>query len=197
MPYSSVDPAALSGDALDRWYRRTPDEIEEERQAAEQARYHDFFGGSDGRASQQTTDHADPSPSDGIAGSTDQAGSWDEGSRSPQIQLASNTTGSVGSIVDHFANCPTCHGRVPLPPPAALPWPWSVGSYLRNDADGGVSKRPNPDRKQCEIQSERDHQICGRQREPEVNAVCRQRANVRYKHCLATGEVDSPIPLLW
>lgn len=46
MPYSPVDPASLSGDALDQWYRRTPDDIERERQAAAQARYDDFFGDS-------------------------------------------------------------------------------------------------------------------------------------------------------
>jgi hypothetical protein len=44
MPYSPVDPASLSGDALDAWYGRSLDDIEQERQAAAQARYDEFFG---------------------------------------------------------------------------------------------------------------------------------------------------------
>lgn len=45
MPRPSVDPARLEGDALNRWFRRTPDEIEAERRAAEDARHTAFFGG--------------------------------------------------------------------------------------------------------------------------------------------------------
>ena len=44
MPPTPVDPARLTGEALNRWYRRTPDEIEAERQAAEEARHKAFFG---------------------------------------------------------------------------------------------------------------------------------------------------------
>lgn len=43
MPYP-VDPASLEGDELDQWYRRLPQEIEDERQAAEAQRYRSFFG---------------------------------------------------------------------------------------------------------------------------------------------------------
>lgn len=46
MPNGSVDPDSLGGDALDRWYRRTPDEIEQERLAAAQQRYDQFFNPS-------------------------------------------------------------------------------------------------------------------------------------------------------
>lgn len=46
MPYDPVDPSTLEGDVLDRWYRRTPDEIEQERQAAAERQYYDFFGPS-------------------------------------------------------------------------------------------------------------------------------------------------------
>lgn len=39
-----VDPAQLEGEALDKWYRRSPGEIEEERSLQEQAEYEAFFG---------------------------------------------------------------------------------------------------------------------------------------------------------
>jgi len=40
-----VDPARLQGAELERWYRRTPDEIEQERHLGQQALYNDFFFG--------------------------------------------------------------------------------------------------------------------------------------------------------
>lgn len=55
-----VDPAQLSGRALDKWYRRSPQEIEEEREFREQAEYEAFFGRAESR-------HGEESP-----------GSWQE-----------------------------------------------------------------------------------------------------------------------
>jgi hypothetical protein len=43
MPYP-LDPDHLEGDDLERWYRRSPREIEAERQAAAARRHTDFFG---------------------------------------------------------------------------------------------------------------------------------------------------------
>src|SRR5689334_22703880 len=43
MPYPT-DPASLSGDELDRWSRRSPQEIEDEKQAAEAERHRAYFG---------------------------------------------------------------------------------------------------------------------------------------------------------
>lgn len=40
----AIDPARLEGEALDRWYRRTPEEIAEEHRMAEQDRHDEFFG---------------------------------------------------------------------------------------------------------------------------------------------------------
>ena len=39
-----VDPASLSGRELDRWYRRSPQDVERERQAASDERYQAYFG---------------------------------------------------------------------------------------------------------------------------------------------------------
>jgi hypothetical protein len=43
MAYGRVDPASLEGDALTRWYRRTPQEIEMERRQAATDAYNRFF----------------------------------------------------------------------------------------------------------------------------------------------------------
>jgi hypothetical protein len=48
MPDSPVDPASLEGDALARWYQRSPWEVEQERQTSSAQRYDDFFGGGSG-----------------------------------------------------------------------------------------------------------------------------------------------------
>lgn len=44
MPLKQVNPAELTGDALRRWYLRSPAEIETERLAAEDERYQAYFG---------------------------------------------------------------------------------------------------------------------------------------------------------
>ena len=44
MADDETDPSLLSGEALTRWYRRSPSEIERERQARESERYDAFFG---------------------------------------------------------------------------------------------------------------------------------------------------------
>ncbi len=45
MPGANTDPARLKGEALNNWYRRTPDEVEAERRAADEHRYRDYFEG--------------------------------------------------------------------------------------------------------------------------------------------------------
>jgi len=60
MPDGPIDPASLDGDALVSWYRRSPADIEQERQAAEARRYRDFFDGNPG---------VDPGP--GFSGESD------------------------------------------------------------------------------------------------------------------------------
>lgn len=47
MGYRRVNPAELDGEELETWYRRTPDEIEEERRLRADQAYDEFFG--DGR----------------------------------------------------------------------------------------------------------------------------------------------------
>ncbi|MEO8115175.1 MAG: HNH endonuclease signature motif containing protein [Phenylobacterium sp.] len=74
MPNRAIDPASLQGDALTRWYQRSPWEIEQERQAAEARRHDDFFGAirhadSDpgfGRRSEEPPGNVDPGFSRGF-----------------------------------------------------------------------------------------------------------------------------------
>jgi hypothetical protein len=63
MPYNPVDPADLDGEDLTSWYLRSPQEIEQQRQAAAQQRYNDFFGAL-------PTANTDPAPLSGQTGST-------------------------------------------------------------------------------------------------------------------------------
>lgn len=44
MPVRQIDPVRLQGEALRRWYLRTPDEIEQERQTRQAQHYQAFFG---------------------------------------------------------------------------------------------------------------------------------------------------------
>jgi hypothetical protein len=63
MRQRQIDPGLLKGEELDRWYRRSPGEIEEEREAVRRERYNAFFGPlDDERASDPTgADQADMS----------------------------------------------------------------------------------------------------------------------------------------
>ncbi len=51
-----IDPSTLEGEDLDRWYRRSPEDIERDRQAAADQRYDNFFG-----ADQSSTEDRMPS----------------------------------------------------------------------------------------------------------------------------------------
>jgi hypothetical protein len=62
MAYGQIDPARLDGDALTRWYLRSPTDIEQERQADAAQRYADFLGVD--RAAQEEASTAYPSPSE-------------------------------------------------------------------------------------------------------------------------------------
>lgn len=63
MAERQVDPARLTGEALDRWYRRSPEEIEAEKRAAE-ARRHDAFVASIHRQEREPEDAGFRSPLD-------------------------------------------------------------------------------------------------------------------------------------
>eukprot|EP01041_Mallomonas_annulata_P026928 gene26928-48386_t len=56
-PATRVDPARLEGDALSRWYRRSPQEIERERELRARRQYDAYFGGpGNGAATEDLAD---------------------------------------------------------------------------------------------------------------------------------------------
>ena len=153
MPARQVDPARLEGDALARWYRRSPQEIEQERERARKLAYDAFF-----------------SPI---------------GSTRVDRPLAANGTAPNG-----VADCVGCHGRIP--PSVPFPFPKGGAPVLREGSSRPPSKPPERDRKQCEIQDQRDRQTCGLQPNSAAKRGCHESASARYAHCLKTGEVGWP-----
>jgi hypothetical protein len=216
MAFGQIDPARLEGDALRRWYMRSPADIDRERQQAAAQRYQSFFGSSGGLDPDPSVGEElpaegqdiDPASSTAFAPST---GDVDLGSNSGptgstpldpspvgpgrllanaggdgRFQLAAASSSLPAATV---WNCPTCHGRLPLPLPPQLqplqPLFRDIPSYIPS---GGAPD----DRKQCDIQDRNDRRICGRQPLPQDKAICHASASVRWKHCLRTGEVGTP-----
>lgn len=81
--------------------------------------------------------------------------------------------------------CVACHGNAPTAPP-------SLHKPVFRSGSQPPSKPPERDRKQCEIQDQRDRDICGRQPNNAAKGVCHGTASKRYAHCLRTGEVGEP-----
>ena len=198
MAFSSVDPSSLQGEALNRWYRRSPDEIEREQQAARAQEYDEFFGRTEpvrARATSPVPAHQDSNagfgygPTWGAGGgnhwrNSDQ--SVDGPATTPQsgqLQLAAASQPATASGV---VSCPTCHGRVP--PFLPFPFPFLPGGPFFRDTpstpSGGGSQPDRRDKKECEQQYDSDSQICGRLQSPRDVAICRGTASERYAYCL-------------
>ena len=201
MPYDPVDPASLEGEDLTSWYLRSPQEIEQQRQAAAQQRYNQFFYGDGSR---------DPPADDQAASgaySSDQPPTFADtsGGVAPGLQKVSFVT-PAGAAPD--ASCPTCHA--PLPPSSPLPqpnWPsfpsgWNpvfpAWPMLRDMVGGGGgSKPPRKTPKQCEIQYDQDADVCRSPSLPIEPRDCWERAAERQRYCInGKGEVGWP-PLIW
>lgn len=113
MANGQVDPASLEGEALLRWYRRTPQEIEEERRRAATEAYNRFFYPTQSDQTVSSNDAVansqDPS-ADGtqspIAGSSGQANAWSSYGLPPRVAQPTNwstplvTAPSLGLLGD-------------------------------------------------------------------------------------------------
>lgn len=196
MAFGQIDPARLDGDALKRWYLRSPADLEEERQRAASHAYNAFF-------SQPDEDQPDSNPratsvqSTGVPSDTDLL--WRQvgpnrfrsdraapdsaptaADDSGGYQLAAATFPPWGRLP--ILGCANCHdpqsgallpnGPTP-PPPIHSPRSSGAGGYR---PDGG-------DKKECEQQRESDSKICGRLPYPEYVAICRGTASERYAYC--------------
>jgi hypothetical protein len=101
--------------------------------------------------------------------------------------IVSANTRAPSGVGSHVESCPTCHGLAPLP----LPFPF--GAFPRAGNSGGEGAgRPDRDFKQCDIQHDRDSEICGGIPGQQTRRECRVNAMKRLAHCLKTGEVGEP-----
>jgi len=183
----TIDPASLSGEALTLWYQRSPLELERARQLLANDRYDAFTG----------TRQTQPKPKLQLASAM-------SGPIRGQLAGALPTAASPvpRNQVGHV--CASCHGPVALPPPM-IPWPvWPMRPLKRDTPNlppGEPKQDPNRERKQCEIQLQRDTMICNQQPNNAAKSVCFESSNNRYAHCRKTGEVGEPdlftIPSHW
>lgn len=102
--------------------------------------------------------------------------------KSPNIRTPATDGGA--------SDCVGCHGRIP--PMLPFPFPAGRSPSLREGGSRPPSKPPERDRKQCEIQDQRDREICGLQPNSAAKRGCHESATARYSHCLKTGEVGWP-----
>jgi hypothetical protein len=169
MAHGQIDPARLEGDALKRWYRRSPAEIEAERSRTADRAYRDFFAPSD-------------------------QGDLDAKQQGERYELAADAS---RPFWDYWGirGCQNCHGYTPetLPPYGGhLPFPPSHTPRVGGSSgggDGGAKRRDEwSDQKQCTLQFEADRQICQKARSPK----CWKNQNKRLGHCNSTGEVGTP-----
>ena len=197
MAFSPVDPASLQGEALNRWYLRSPDEVDQQRQAAQAQGYEAFFARTEPAeppTTSPTPAYQDSSPAtvDGPIWEANGTSRWRGRNQSayrlaaaPQPGQFQLTAASQPAAAPGIANCPTCHGRVP--PLLPFPFPFLPGGPFFRDTpsmrSGGGSQPDRRDKKECEQQLDSDSQICGRLRWPEDIAICRGTASDRYAYC--------------
>jgi len=198
MAFSPVDPSSLQGEALSRWYRRSPDEIEQEQQAVQAQKYDAFFGRTEPIGPPATLrapayQGSSAAIGDGPTWEAKCTTRWQgqdrpaggptphRQSRPYQLAAAFHSAAAPGIV-----NCPTCHGRIPSPLP--FPFPFLPGGPFFRDTpsppSGGGSQPDRRDKKECDLQYDSDSQICGRLPSARDIAICRATASERYAHCL-------------
>jgi len=210
MDWSPVDPSSLEGNDLTRWYLRSPDEIEQQRQTGQAQRHNEFFGRTAPTSPPATSPalaYQDPSVTtgDGPTWEVNGTNSWrrqDRQAYKPSAEVQPGLFGlavAQGVAAPGIANCPTCHGRgLPVPPVLPFPFPFLPGGPFFRDtpstpSGGGSPKRRFP---QCEVQYDEDTEICGGLSTPVARGKCRESASERQAYCLNhDGEVGWP-PLL-
>ena len=210
MAFSQIDPARLQGEALRRWYLRSPADIEEERRSAAAKRYDAFFAGGHPAAVQDESQVAQSPIADpgAIRWTGEPNGRWG-GERLPQYDAATRgfaalhqttANGAPDQVPSHETpgSCVGCHGHLPPPPmpPPFGPFPWPIGPFPSfRDSSGGPRARPDRpdrDRKQCEMQEQSDRGICSQQPTERAKAVCYGQVVKRRNHCNATREIGEP-----
>lgn len=196
MAFGQIDPARLQGEALRRWYLRSPAEIEHERQRAADAAYDAYFL----PASQSVPPGAERKASAGEGSGFDRAGfiwsqvgerRWRGSQARPDSQIGDRPSRQLAATTPNdfwtdWTPCNTlsCHGRPapsapprgggesPLPP---LYYPRSGGGS--GGADG--RRREWSDKPECNLQFEKDAEICRKAKKAE----CWETQNKRLANC--------------
>jgi len=207
MAFGQIDPTRLQGDALTRWYLRSPAEIEQEkRRQAEQA-YNAFFGQPEGVQSDSPTDGSD----DDTGSVDDSQATWTQVGPSRWRSSPASAAGAPpdGShqvaaaaspaFWDYWSprGCASCHGYTPrtLPPIGGQsPFPPTYSPRTGSGGgSGGTSGQPRDKYPQCEMQERQDRGICAQQPTDRAKAVCNASATDRRSWCdNHEGEIGTP-----
>lgn len=209
MAYGQIDPARLEGEALRRWYLRSPADIEEERRSAAAQRYDQFFSrrdasAQDGQLAQfveaSTGDFSDTRRTAGLAGrwpAEPRATADARQSRPAAYQLAANNSAPRPSSHETPGSCVSCHGHFPpppLPPPfGTFPFPSGSFPFFRDLPGRSPSGSGGGNPKQCTVQYENDSEICRHVPNRHARRRCWESAAKREAYCITSkGEVGYP-----
>lgn len=164
MTFAQVDRARLTGDALRRWYVRSPDEIAQERAAAAAQTFHNFFNGKDPASQTPPLSARKPlsggaQDDAGVEWTTTTANRWQGSEAGLNGPVTPHQNAAVYRPTNEGVDCIGCHGRL-APPTLPFPWTWGGGRLLRDTSTSPPSKPPERDRKQCDLQHRADTDIC-------------------------------------
>jgi hypothetical protein len=208
MAFGQIDPARLEGEALRRWYLRSPAEIEEEQRKATARKYQAFFSPlGDQQSSEPNSPEPGGSPSNNSGTTLERVDDrhWQGHRGGKAAQQAPDRYQLTAAAAPRrfwdywgFRGCQNCHGYTPstLPPYGGhSPIPPSNsprsggGSGGGSDAEGSRGKSP----KQCAVQYENDSDICRSLNSPASRGRCWESAAERQAYCIRSkGEVGYP-----
>jgi hypothetical protein len=211
MAFGQIDPARLEGNALTRWYLRSPADIEEERrQRAEQA-YNTFFSQSGGDQSDSSAAEADDDTGLDLSQATwiqvgpnrwrsnpASAAQAPQGAGAPLDGSYQVAAAAPPGFWDYWSprGCASCHGYTPgtLPPIGGQsPFPPTYSPRAGGGGAGGSSGQPREKYPQCEMQERQDRGICAQQPTEPAKAACNASATERRVWCERhEGEIGSP-----
>lgn len=209
MGFGQIDPARLNGDALTKWYLRSPAAVEEEKRQAASRAYEAFFSQLENPQAEVGPEPASI-PASALDGPGDANAIWRQiGPNRYRSERASEQISSVDTrgVQLAAADFPAC-GRWPingcfnchdtrtgdlLPGSAPTPRPPTFSPRYGGGGGGGSTPQPRRDEPtQCEIQERSDRGICGQQPTEPAKAVCNASATERRRHCDVTGEIGEP-----
>jgi hypothetical protein len=198
-----ANPDRLHGQLLERWYRRSPIEIEQGRRAAKERVYADFFGVPQLPGVQVPSDEpaAATHRRQNVVVSTPVAGSESRAWHPMRAQRSAirpldhdDHARAFGRSTSSAFDCITCHERTP--PPFMPPLPFLPGGFpfLRETPrDPPGTGRPKRRLPQCDVQYERDSDTCRSLLSGAARGRCWASASERRAYCTShDGEVGWP-----